>query len=57
MKRENEIFNLKLTDKELGIIEDSLEISKAFKVYGEGRDAHQNTISKLIQKLYTEAWN
>ena len=57
MNRLKEIFNLKLTDEELGLIEDALEISKAFKVYGDGREEHQTKIDKVIKKLYTEAWN
>lgn len=47
-------FTGKLTEKELGIIEDALEISKAFKVYGDGREAHQKEIDKVIKKLYSE---
>ncbi len=51
-KRENELFRGDLTDKELGIIEDALEMSAAFKVYGDGREAHQKQVKVIIQKLY-----
>lgn len=51
-KRENEVFRGDLTDKELGIIEDALETSKAFKVYGDGREEHQKQIDVIIKKLY-----
>lgn len=50
-------FTGKLTENDLDIIEDALEMSAAFKVYGDGREEHQKTIKKLIRKLYTEFWN
>lgn len=47
-KRENEVFRGDLTDKELGIIEDALEMSKS----GDGREEHQKQIDTIIKKLY-----
>ncbi len=54
---QNDKFKGTLTEKDLGMIEDALEISKAFKVYGDGRKKHQKEIDKLILKLYKEFWN
>lgn len=48
----NQVFEGRLTDKELGVIEDALEISGAFKVYGDGREEHQQEVKAIIKKLY-----
>lgn|SRR5574343_48930 len=40
-----------LTQKELATIKDALEISQAFKVYGEGREEHQKECADIINKL------
>ena len=37
--------------EELETIKDALEISAAFKVYGDGREEHQEKVEKIIQKL------
>ena len=57
MKSYSEKFKLELTSKELEVIEEALEMSKAFKVYGDGREKHQKEIDKIIKKLYSEAYN
>lgn len=40
-----------LTPKELATIKDALEISQAFKVYGDGREEHQKECANIINKL------
>jgi hypothetical protein len=42
---------MRLTKADLQMIVDALEISKAFKVYGDGRDAHQAAIDSILRKL------
>ena len=39
------------TESELALIQDALEISKSFKVYGDGREEHQAQIDSILQKL------
>lgn len=41
-----------MTNNELKIIEEALEMSKAFKIYGNGRAEHQKEIDMIIKKLY-----
>jgi hypothetical protein len=45
-------FRGDLTEEDMDIIEDALEQSKAFKVYGDGREEHQKKIDIIIKKLY-----
>lgn len=53
----NEVFKGELTHKELSVIEDALEISSSFKVYGEGREDHQKVCTEIIKKLYSSFYN
>lgn len=53
----NEVFKGELTHKEMSIIEDALEISSSVKVYGDGREEHQEECERIIKKLYANFYN
>lgn len=48
----NDKFRGDLTEADLDLIEDALEISASVKVYGDGREDHQKKIKEVIKKLY-----
>lgn len=44
-------MTITLNAKELTLVREALEISAAFKVYGEGRQEHQEKVAKVLAKL------
>lgn len=42
---------MKLTRKDIALILEALEMSKAFKCYGDGREVHQQAIDKVLAKV------
>lgn len=52
MKFAKQLFRGDLTEQDLSIIEDALEMYQAFKVYGDGREQHQKQVDTVIKKLY-----
>jgi len=57
MRREDKKFKIELKDKELYLIEDALKTVREIKIYGDGREAFQRKVDRVIQKLYSNAWN
>jgi len=53
MKRELQVFQGDLKDKELYLIEDALEY---FRDFAGLTEESNKKINKLIQKLYSEFW-
>lgn len=44
-------ITVKLTEDQLEAVKQALEMDKAFRVYGDGRDEHQAFIQRIIVKL------
>jgi len=49
----NDLFRGDLTDEDLGIIEDALQLEREIRIYGDGREQYQAKVDKIIKKLYS----